>query len=199
MLRHGVYTIWRELSEVPMSSPPHKVLAPSDFMSCSGLVKDKSKGYKSCPESGHTNNSESNLRLMSGVLGTAEHFMAAAGSLRKDKGDEFDELTSVLLLVDQSLVVSQLLLMGTLSNFTLSKRQEIMLDKSPIPEPLKETVVFLSSEDELFGLPLGKLQEEVSKSPQTVKVDVQVSTSQFHSETGPMKKGSGKPLQEISY
>jgi hypothetical protein len=129
---------------------------------------------------------------MSGVLGTAEHFMAAVGSLRKDKGDEFDELTSVLLLVDQSLVVSQLLLMGTLSNFTLSKRQEIMLDKSPIPEPLKETVVFLSSEDELFGLPLGK-------SPQTVKVDVQVSTSQFHSETGPMKKGSGKPLQEISY
>ena len=39
-----------------------------------------------------------------------------------------------------------------------------MLDKSPIPEPLKETLLFL------FGLPLGKLQEEVSKTPQTVKV-----------------------------
>jgi hypothetical protein len=39
--------------EVPMSSPPQKVLAPSDFMSCSGLVKDKPKGYKSFPESGH--------------------------------------------------------------------------------------------------------------------------------------------------
>jgi hypothetical protein len=63
---------------------------------------------------------------MSSVLGTAEHFMAAAGSLRKDKGDEFDELKSLLLQVDQSLGVSQLLLMGTLSNFTLSKRQEIM-------------------------------------------------------------------------
>jgi hypothetical protein len=53
--------------------------------------------------------------------------------------------------------------------------------------------------DKLFGLPLGKLQEEVSKTPQTVKVDVQVSngqrivtTSQSHSETGPRKKGSGK-------
>jgi hypothetical protein len=56
---------------------------------------------------------------------------------------------------------------------------------------------------------LGKLQEEVSKTPQTVKIDVQVSngqrrvtTFQFHSETGPMKKGSGKTLrvsQEISY
>jgi hypothetical protein len=53
-LRNRVYTIRRELSEVPMSSPPRKVLAASDFMSCSGLVKDKTKGYKSFPESGHT-------------------------------------------------------------------------------------------------------------------------------------------------
>jgi hypothetical protein len=44
--------------------------------------------------------SESNLRLMSSVLGTAEHFMSAAGSLLKDKGDEFDELKSLLLQVD---------------------------------------------------------------------------------------------------
>ena len=71
--------------------------------------------------------------------------MAAAGSLLKDKGDEFDELKSLLLQVDQSLGVSQLLLMGTLSNFTLSKRQE-MLDQSPIPEPL----VFPSSEGQII-------------------------------------------------
>jgi hypothetical protein len=142
---------------------------------------------------------ESNLQLMSSVLGTAEHFMAAAGSLLKDKGNEFDELKSLLLQVDQSLGVSQLLLMGTLSKFTLSKRQE-MLDKSPIPEPLKETLLFSPLvKDKLFGLPLGKFQEEVSKTPRTMKVDVQVSNgqrivtnSQSHSETGPMKKGSGK-------
>jgi hypothetical protein len=248
-------------------------------MSCSGLEKDKPKGYKSFPESGHTNSaldfmnesisdfhsskgtgykyngfgpatfpsskiksmdfaihdsslgkwyppcdktysallgtkpveglvlnqstwakSESNLRLMSSVLSTAEHYMAATGSLLKDKGDEFDELESLLLQVDQSLGVSQLLLMGTLSNFTLSKKQE-MLDKSPIPEPLKEILLYSTLvKDKLFGLPFGKLQEEASKTPQTVKVDVQVSngqrrvtTSQSHSETGPMKKGSGKP------
>jgi hypothetical protein len=46
---------------------------------------------------------------------------------------------SLLLQVDQKLGVSQLLLMSTLSNFTLSKRQE-MLDKSLIAEPLKETL-----------------------------------------------------------
>ena len=53
-LRHRVYTIRRELSEVPMSSPHRKVLAPSDFMSCSGLGKDNPKGYTSFPESEHT-------------------------------------------------------------------------------------------------------------------------------------------------
>jgi hypothetical protein len=47
------------------------------------------------------------------VAEPAEHLMAAAGSLLKDKGDEFDELKSLLLQVDQSLGVSQLLLMGT--------------------------------------------------------------------------------------
>ena len=39
---------------VLMSSPPRKVLATSDCMSCAGLVKDKPKGYKSFPESEHT-------------------------------------------------------------------------------------------------------------------------------------------------
>ena len=52
-LRHRVYTIRRELSEVLMSSPSRKVLALSDFMSCSGLVKDKPKGYKCFPKLGH--------------------------------------------------------------------------------------------------------------------------------------------------
>jgi hypothetical protein len=277
-LRHRIYTIQSELSEVLMSSPPRKVLVPSDFMSCSRLVKDKPKGYKSFPKSGHTKSgldfmnksisdfhsskdtgnkyngfgpatfpsskirsmdfaihdsslgkgylscdkiysallgtkpveglvlnqstwakSESNLRLMSGVLGTAEHAMAASGSLLNDKADAFDELKSLLSQVDQKSGVSQLLLMSTLSSFILSKRQD-MLGKSLIAEPLKETLLFSPlMKDKLFGLPLDKLQEEVSKTPQTVKVDVQVSngqrrvtTSQSHSETGPMKKGSGK-------
>jgi hypothetical protein len=64
-----------------------------------------------------------------------------------------------------------------------------MLDKSPIPEPLKETLLLSPLvKDKLFGLSLGKLQEEVGKTPQTVKVNVQVSngqrrvtTSQSHS------------------
>jgi hypothetical protein len=60
--------------------------------------------------------SESSLRLISGVLGTAEHFMAAAGSLLKDKGDEFDELKSLHLQMDQNPDVSQLFLMSILSN-----------------------------------------------------------------------------------
>ena len=38
-----------------------------------------------------------------------------------------------------------------------------MLDKSPIPEPRKETLLFSPLvKDKLFGLPLGKLQEVVN-------------------------------------
>ena len=51
-LRHRVYTIRSELSEVLMFSPPRKLLVPSDLMTCSGLVKDKPKGYKSFPKIG---------------------------------------------------------------------------------------------------------------------------------------------------
>jgi hypothetical protein len=74
-----------------------------------------------------------------------------------------------LPVVEEKFLVADLLrypegLMGTLSNFTLSKRQE-MLDKSPIPEPLKETLLFSPLvKDKLFGFPLGKLQEEGSKT-----------------------------------
>ena len=232
-LRHRIYTIQSELSEVLMSSPPRKVLVPSDFMSCSRLVKDKPKGYKSFPKSGHTKSgldfmnksisdfhsskdtgnkyngfgpatfpsskirsmdfaihdsslgkgylscdkiysallgtkpveglvlnqstwakSESNLRLMSGVLGTAEHAMAAAGSLLKDKGDAFDELKSLLSQVNQKPGVSQPLLMSTLSNFILSKRQD-MLGKSPIAEPPKETFDFAFDEGQIIWSSIG--------------------------------------------
>ena len=251
-LRSRVYSIRREFSEVPMSSPPRRVLATSDFMACSGLSKDDPKGYKSFPESGHFKSSlafindsiaenhsskssgskysgfgptafpgklrpknyeihesslgkaapvcdkafsallgakpvdglrlsqsiwaksENNLRLTSSVLETAEHFLAAAGSLLKDKGEDFNELKSLLLQVDQSLGASHLLLLGTLANFSLAKRQE-MLDKSNVSESLKETLLFSPlGKDKLFGLSLEKLQEEVNKAPQTVKVDVQL-------------------------
>jgi hypothetical protein len=51
----------------------------------------------------------------------------------KERGDDFSELKSFLLQVDQAIGISQLLLMGTLGNFTLSKRSEI-LEKSSVNE-----------------------------------------------------------------
>ena len=96
----------------------------SKIRSMNFAIHDSSlgKGYPSCDKTYSAllgtkpveAKSESNLRLTSSVLDTAEHFMAAAGSLLKDKGDEFDDLKSLLLhVVDQSLGVSQLLLLGT--------------------------------------------------------------------------------------
>ena len=80
---------------------------------------------------------------MSGVLGTAEHVMAAAGSLLKDKGDEFEELKSLLLQMDQKPGVSQLLLISTLSSFTLSKRDKRCWINHPLLSLLRTLFCFL--------------------------------------------------------
>jgi hypothetical protein len=73
---------------------------------------------------------ENLLRSTSHALGTAEHFLSAAGYLLQERRDDLSELKS-LLQVDQAIGISQLLLMGTLGNFTLSKRSEI-LEKSSV-------------------------------------------------------------------
>ncbi|VDI12514.1 Hypothetical predicted protein [Mytilus galloprovincialis] len=109
--------------------------------------------------------SENNLRCLTFVLETAEHFLSAAGSLLKDKGEEFSDLRSMLLQVDKSLGMSQFLLLGTVANFTLAKRQEI-LDKSTVSEALQQRLVSSPlSKDKLFSVSLEQLQEEVNKAP----------------------------------
>ena len=138
--------------------------------------------------------SENCLRSLSHVLGTAEHFLAAAGSLLK--GQESEDLKSFLLQVDQALGAAQLLTLGTLSNFSLSKREEI-LDKSPVSESLKETLRTSPLSDKLFGLTVERVQEELKKAPPTVKVDVQLSgkrtVTTSHSSSSATKSSAPKP------
>ena len=267
-LKSRVYSIRRELSDVPMASPPRKTITPSDFGSCSGMVKDDPKGFQSFPESGQFktaldfvnsamvenqscssgskflgfgpsafqgkirskdfdihgssvgrvapvcdkvysnllgakpndgvslnktvwSKSENNLRLLLNVVQTGEHFLAAAGSLLKDKGDEFAELKSLLFEVDKSLGVSHYLTLGTLANFTLAKRQDT-LDRSNLSDALKEQLLFSPlDKDKLFSVPQDKLQEEVSKAPPTVKVDVKVSDGKRKVTTTHSQSGSG--------
>ncbi|VDI20410.1 Hypothetical predicted protein [Mytilus galloprovincialis] len=116
-------------------------------------------------------NSKNNLRCLAFVLETAEHFLSAAGSLLKDKGEEFSDLRSMLLQVDKSLGMSQFLLLGTVANFTLAKRQEI-LEKSTVSEALQQRLVSSPlSKDKLFSVSLEQLQAP----PPVVKVDVKVT------------------------
>jgi hypothetical protein len=98
----------------------------------------------------------------------------AAGSLLQERGDDFSELKSFLLQVDQGIGISQLLLMGTLGNFTLSKRSEI-LEKSLVNESLKDSLLSSPLSDKIFGLSVHEVQEEMKKLPQPVKVNVQVT------------------------
>ena len=73
------------------------------------------------------------------VLPSAEFFLSAVGALLQGKeGDDLAEVKSLLLQVDQALGSSQCLLMGTLANFTLSKRCEI-LEKSSVNEILQDS------------------------------------------------------------
>jgi hypothetical protein len=100
------------------------------------------------------------LRSASHVLGTAEFFLSAVGALLQGKeGEDLAEVKSLLLQVDQALGSSQCLLMGTLANFTLSKRREI-LEKSSVNEILQDSLLRSPLSDKVFGLSLQKVQEE---------------------------------------
>ncbi|CAG2256903.1 unnamed protein product [Mytilus edulis] len=71
--------------------------------------------------------------------------------------------------------MSQFLFLGTVVNFTLAKRQEI-LDKSTVSEALQQRLCqFSLSKDKLFSVSLEQLQEELNKAPPVVKVDVKVT------------------------
>jgi uncharacterized protein involved in propanediol utilization len=60
--------------------------------------------------------------------------------LQGKEGEDLAEVKSLLLQVDQALGSSQCLLMGTLANFTLSKRREI-LEKTSVNEILQDSLL----------------------------------------------------------
>ena len=66
--------------------------------------------------------------------------------------------------VDQVIGISQLLLMVTLGNFTLSKRSEI-LEKSSVNESLKDSLLSSPLSDKIFGLSVQEVQEGMKKLP----------------------------------
>ncbi|CAG2235590.1 unnamed protein product [Mytilus edulis] len=225
-LRSLVYSIRRNMSDMPMSSPPRVSSTPSDFMACSesghfttalsfvnsslaenlantsktGGSKFSGFGPASYPGRCRSKDFEihgSSLGMSAPacdrsflVCLTAEHFLSAAGSLLKDKGEEFSDLRSMLLQVDKSLGMSQFLLLGTVANFTLAKRQEI-LEKSTVSEALQQRLVSSPlSKDKLFSVSLEQLQEEVNKAPPVVKVDVKVTDGKRFVKTTQMNNPS---------
>ena len=119
--------------------------------------------------------SENLLRNSSQVLSTAEHYLSAAGSLLNElEGEGLDEIKSLLLQVDKSLASSQCLTIGALANFTLAKRSEL-LDKSSVSENLKDSLLSSPLTNKIFGLSLEQVQQEISKTPQAVSVNVRVN------------------------
>ena len=119
--------------------------------------------------------SENLLRNSSQVLASAELYLSATGAILQDlEGEGIAEIKSLLLQLDKALGTSQVLVSGTLANLTLSKRSEI-LDKSSVNETLKDSLMKSPLTDTIFGLSLQKVQEEDSKTPQSVSVNVRLN------------------------
>ena len=119
--------------------------------------------------------SENLLRNSSQVFASAEHYLSANGAILQDlEGEGIAEIKSLLLQLDKSLGTSQVLVLGALANLALSKRSEI-LDKSSVNETLKDSLMKSPLTDKIFGLSLQKVQEEVSKAPQSVSVNVRLN------------------------
>jgi hypothetical protein len=105
---------------------------------------------------------ENLLRNASHVLGTAEHFLSAVAPLLKDSSLPA-EVKPFLLQVDKALGASQLLIMGSLANCTLSKRSEI-LEKACVSGSLKDALIKSPLDDKIFGLPLNEFQKHLSQT-----------------------------------
>ena len=107
----------------------------------------------------------------------AEPYLSATGALLQDlEGEGIAEIKFLLLQLDKALGASQGLVSGALANLALSKRSEILvLDKSSVNETLKDSLMKSPLTDKIFGLSLQKVQEEVSKAPQSVSVNVRLN------------------------
>jgi hypothetical protein len=114
--------------------------------------------------------SENLHRSTSHALDTAEHFLSAAGSLLQERGDDFSELKSFLLQVDQAIGITTSF-NGTLGNFTLSKRSDFV-EKSSVNESLKDSLLSSPLSEKIFGLSLQEVQEEKKR-----KVDPPTTSS----------------------
>ncbi|XP_052083457.1 uncharacterized protein LOC127720708 [Mytilus californianus] len=101
------------------------------------------------------------------------------------------EVKPFLLQVDKALVASQLLIMGSIANCTLSKRAEI-LDKAKVSDNLKDALIKSPLDDKIFGLPLNEVQKHLNQTPASVKVNVSLSGNNS-------KRGSYSPAGGSSY
>lgn len=133
---------------------------------------------------------ENLLRNASHVLGTAEHFLSAVAPVLKDSSLP-PEVKPFLLQVDKALGASQLLIMGSIANCTLSKRSEI-LEKAKVSDNLKDALIKSPLDEKIFGLPLDEVQKHLNQTPVPVKVNVSLSGNNS-------KRGSYSSAGDSSY
>ncbi|CAC5375593.1 unnamed protein product [Mytilus coruscus] len=97
--------------------------------------------------------------------------------------------------VYKALGASQLLIMGSIANCTLSKRAEI-LDKAKVSDNLKDALIKSPLDDKIFGLPLNEVQKHLSQTPAPVKVNVFLSGNNSKRGSYSSARGSSYNSQE---
>ena len=121
--------------------------------------------------------------------------MSAVAPLLKDSSLPA-EIKPFLLQIDKAIGVSQLLIMCSLANCTLSKRSEI-LEKVRVSDSHKDVLIKSPLDDKIFGLPLNEVQKHLSQTPAPVKVNVSLSGN--NSKRGSsFARGSSFPSQDKS-
>ena len=122
--------------------------------------------------------------------------MSAVAPLLKDLSLPA-EIKPFFLQVDKALGASQLLIMGSLANCTLSKRSEI-LEKARVSDSLKDALIKSPLDDNIFGLLLNEIQKHLSQTPPPVKVNVSPSGNNSKRGSSSSARGSSFPSQDKS-
>ncbi|CAG2206370.1 unnamed protein product [Mytilus edulis] len=213
-LRDSVFIIMRDVNKVPFQSPPRHKKLTSTFEASCGLSVDDTKSHTSFPQSNHMSNSlqiinDGIVAIVSSVSGFG--LASFTEQFRFKDYDIFDSTLAVapvlkdsslppevkpfLLQVDKALGASQLLIMGSIANCTLSKRSEI-LDKAKVSDNLKDALIKSPLDVKIFGLPLDEIQKHLNQTPAPVKVNVSLSGNNSKRGSYSSAGGSSSNSQE---
>ncbi|VDI40126.1 Hypothetical predicted protein [Mytilus galloprovincialis] len=155
----------RDVNKVPFQFPPRPKKLTSTFEASCGLSVDNAKSHTSFPQSNHMSNS---LQIINdGIVAMSPNFpkLVVLGLPHLLSNSVLKTMTFLILpWVDKALDASQLLIMGSIANCTLSKRSEI-LDKAKVSDNLKDALIKFPLDEKICYHLMSKTNPPSLQSP----------------------------------